>query len=177
MSYAEAYLQVNIIKQCDRLCTKMIKTLSKQLLTQKVLTAKQVLFRIFLIEFTLELLIMLVFRSFPHQLGTLFEGLLDAILLVSFSIPLIYFLVIKPFVVARDEAIVEVNHLAHTDALTRLANRRLVLDYLEMLLANNLKYNDYGAVLLIDLDNFKPINDVHGGDSLALSMHQYAQDD
>ena len=80
----------------------MIKTISKQLLTQKVLTAKQVLFRIFLIEFALELLIMLVFRLFPHQLGALLEGLLDAILLVSFSIPLIYFLVIKPFVIARE---------------------------------------------------------------------------
>ena len=121
----------------------MIKTVSKQLVKQKVLTAKQVLFRIFLIEFALELLIVLVFRTLPHQLDTLFEGFLNAIFLVSFSIPLIYFLVIKPFVIARDEAIVEVNHLAHTDALTKLANRRLVLDYLEMLVVNNLKHNDY----------------------------------
>jgi two-component system, cell cycle response regulator len=143
----------------------MIKELSQPLLTQKVLSAKQIVFRIFFIEFTLELFIMMTFSLFPRLQGTFFQGLLDSTLLVSLSTPLIYFFVIKPFVEVRDETIVEINHLAHTDALTKLANRRLVLDYLEMLVANNLRHNDYGAVLLIDLDNFKSINDVYGHDA------------
>lgn len=153
----------------------MIKLLCKQLLSHKVLTAKQIVFRILLIEFILELIIMLLLRLFLGQHGSLFEAILDSTLLVGSSIPLIYFFVIKPFVEARDETIVEVNHLAHTDALTKLANRRLVLDYLEVLVTSNIKHNDYGAVLLIDLDDFKPINDTYGHDAGDAVLMQVAE--
>lgn len=142
-----------------------MKFISKEFFIKKALTAKQVIFRIFLIELILELGIMLMFRMIPHEAGTLSEAIIDPILLVIFSTPAIYFLVIKPFVEARDEAIVHINHLAHTDPLTKLANRRLILDYLELMVDANTRHKDHGAVLLIDLDGFKPINDNYGHDA------------
>ena len=79
--------------------------------------------------------------------------------------PIIYFWVIKPFAAARDEAIIHINQLAHTNSLTKLANRRLILEYLEMNVAANARHNDFGAVLLMDLDDFKPVNDNYGHDA------------
>jgi two-component system cell cycle response regulator len=134
-------------------------------LTTKRLTVKQVLIRIALIELTLELLIMLVFRYFAVDTETLINAVLDPILLVCFSLPLIYLFVIRPFVKAHDEAIIRINHLAHTDPLTKLANRRLIQEYLQVMVESKAKTGEHGAILLLDLDGFKPINDDYGHDA------------
>lgn len=47
------------------------------------------------------------------------------------------------------------------DSLTGLVNRSYLLKQLEMLLANVKRHKRNGAVMFIDLDNFKPINDTH----------------
>jgi diguanylate cyclase (GGDEF)-like protein len=63
----------------------------------------------------------------------------------------------------------EINDLAFYDRLTRLPNRRLILVRLEQSIAANLKNKKYGALLLVDLDQFKTLNDTLGhefGDSL-----------
>lgn len=59
------------------------------------------------------------------------------------------------------------------DALTGLANRLLLDDRLEHALAKALRNNSRTAVLLIDLDGFKPVNDTHGhaiGDQLLVMV-------
>ena len=60
-------------------------------------------------------------------------------------------------------------HLAFYDDLTRLPNRRLLDDRLAQTMSASKRSRRFGALLFIDLDNFKPLNDKHGhavGDSL-----------
>jgi len=53
-------------------------------------------------------------------------------------------------------------HLAHYDALTGIANRTLFLDRFDHALANARRHGTRLALLFIDLDHFKPINDTYG---------------
>lgn len=56
----------------------------------------------------------------------------------------------------------EIHNLAYYDPLTHLPNRRLLNDRLTMTAAASRRSGRYGAVMFIDLDNFKPLNDMHG---------------
>lgn len=58
----------------------------------------------------------------------------------------------------------EIHHLAFYDPLTDLPNRRLMLERLRQAMAIGARSEQHGAVLFIDLDNFKTINDTKGHD-------------
>ena len=57
-----------------------------------------------------------------------------------------------------------VAHLAFHDALTGLPNRRLLNDRLETALSVSQRQKEHGAVLFLDLDKFKQLNDNFGHD-------------
>lgn len=60
-------------------------------------------------------------------------------------------------------------HLAHFDALTNLPNRFLFQDHVELALAQAARNGRQVAIMFLDLDNFKTVNDTHGhraGDNL-----------
>jgi len=62
----------------------------------------------------------------------------------------------------RKSAEDEIKNLAFYDSLTGLPNRRLLLDRLQQTLAASSRSGEAGALLFIDLDNFKNINDTLG---------------
>ena len=60
---------------------------------------------------------------------------------------------------AKDQ---EIHDLAFYDVLTQLPNRRLLSDRLDQAMATSKRSGRYGALLFLDLDNFKLLNDTHG---------------
>lgn len=74
---------------------------------------------------------------------------------------------------ARKQAEEEIRNLAFYDPLTKLPNRRLLSDRLAQAIVASKRSGLYGALIFLDLDNFKPINDTHGhnvGDMLLIKV-------
>ena len=68
-----------------------------------------------------------------------------------------------------------INQLAFYDPLTKLPNRRLLLDRTAHALANFQRTHSDGALLFIDLDNFKVLNDSQGHAQGDLLLEQVAR--
>ena len=75
----------------------------------------------------------------------------------------------------RKEDEEKIRHLAYYDPLTLLPNRRLLMDRLQHALSTSRRSQHLGALMFIDLDNFKLVNDSLGhdkGDQLLREMAQ-----
>ncbi|HOE41217.1 MAG TPA: EAL domain-containing protein [Rhodoferax sp.] len=68
-----------------------------------------------------------------------------------------------------------INQLAFFDPLTSLPNRTLLLDRLKQAITASVRSQHYGALLFIDLDHFKDLNDSLGHDVGDLLLKQVAQ--
>ena len=75
----------------------------------------------------------------------------------------------------RKAAEEEIKNLAFYDPLTQLPNRRLLMDRLHQALASSDRSRHRGALLFIDLDHFKTLNDTLGHDKGDLLLQQVAQ--
>ncbi|MBI5005939.1 MAG: diguanylate cyclase [Nitrosomonadales bacterium] len=64
----------------------------------------------------------------------------------------------------RKKAEEQIRNLAFYDTLTQLPNRRLLLDRFNQVISACKRSNRYAALMFMDLDNFKPLNDEHGHD-------------
>ncbi|EGV17516.1 bifunctional diguanylate cyclase/phosphodiesterase [Thiocapsa marina] len=78
--------------------------------------------------------------------------------------------------ITRDKAAEEeIRRLAFFDPLTRLPNRRLLLEHLAHAQAKSARSLQEGALLFIDLDNFKTLNDTYGHETGDLLLRQVAE--
>ena len=68
----------------------------------------------------------------------------------------------------------EIEQLAFYDALTHLPNRRLLMDRLQQAMKSSIRSGQYGALLFLDLDHFKNLNDTLGHDLGDLLLQQVA---
>jgi diguanylate cyclase (GGDEF)-like protein len=83
------------------------------------------------------------------------------------------------YAVERKHAEMELSHKAMHDALTGLPNRTLFLDRLKHAVTRAKRHHSLMAVMFLDLDGFKPINDTYGhevGDRLLVALAGRLQD-
>ncbi len=69
----------------------------------------------------------------------------------------------------------KLKHQAHFDALTRLPNRVLFADRLQMMIAQSQRRRELLAICVLDLDGFKAVNDRHGHKAGDLLLREVAQ--
>jgi diguanylate cyclase (GGDEF)-like protein/PAS domain S-box-containing protein len=85
------------------------------------------------------------------------------------------YVVLSREITERKRAVEEIHTLAFYDPLTRLPNRRLLHDRLQQAQAASVRSGHYGAVMFIDLDHFKTLNDTKGHDVGDLLLQEVAQ--
>ncbi len=76
-----------------------------------------------------------------------------------------HFIGLRVDVSERKQAELELSRLATLDPLTGLPNRRALLDNLDRAVVHAAETNVHGAVMCMDLDNFKDVNDALGHDA------------
>ena len=77
-----------------------------------------------------------------------------------------------------EKAHLQIITLVNTDSLTRLANRRFFIDFLEKAMAFAKRHEQPLSVIMADLDNFKSLNDTYGhqaGDQVLVAFGQVMQ--
>ncbi len=131
----------------------------------KLPTKAQVTVRITGVVSASGFLVLAIYSTSNPDLTPFQEAVLKIFSLVILTTPIIYFWVIKPFVIAHQNAIDQAQQMAWVDPLTQLANRRLILQHMEKTLSSAHRHKLYGAVMVVDLDEFKPINDRYGHES------------
>ena len=89
-----------------------------------------------------------------------------------------HFLAVKDDITLRKQAEAEVARLATTDPLTGVANRRRFIEQLGMELDRVRRFGDPAALLMLDVDSFKSVNDTHGhaaGDAVLQHMAELSR--
>ncbi|MDD2699969.1 MAG: EAL domain-containing protein [Sideroxydans sp.] len=84
-----------------------------------------------------------------------------------------HFVAVFVDITERKKAEEEIRNLAFYDPLTSLPNRRLLQDHLQHALSQSARSDQFGALMFIDLDHFKVLNDTKGheyGDKMLVEV-------
>jgi diguanylate cyclase (GGDEF)-like protein/PAS domain S-box-containing protein len=81
---------------------------------------------------------------------------------------------VKSDITSRKLADKKIQEMAFYDTLTKLPNRRLLVDRLEKALISSVRSKSFGALMFIDLDNFKILNDTLGHDKGDMLLQEVA---
>lgn len=84
-------------------------------------------------------------------------------------------LVVSRDITERKQAEEKIRNLAFYDTLTQLPNRRMLDDRLSQTMAASKRSGRYGALMFLDMDNFKPLNDQHGHSAGDLLLREVAR--
>lgn len=99
-------------------------------------------------------------RNELMALGIQLAGFVVIIIIAIFIL-----LRIRSLLALRAEAEEQLRHMANHDPLTGLATRHLGMEFITLAIANAQRNNNKAAVLFIDLDGFKTVNDTLGHDA------------
>lgn len=102
--------------------------------------------------------------NFPIELGLVEVKHLDEITFVG----------IVRDITHRKQRDKEIHQLAFYDSLTQLPNRRLLIERLQSMVDKCSRHLSYGALLFLDLDNFKSLNDSAGHNTGDLLLNEVA---
>jgi len=103
------------------------------------------------------------------QSGQVFWSEIDVVPFARAGEDTSHWVIVARDVTERRTAADAIHRLAFYDVLTGLPNRRLLMERLDVLVAHDHRSKGLGAVLYLDLDNFKNVNDARGhatGDAL-----------
>jgi diguanylate cyclase (GGDEF)-like protein/PAS domain S-box-containing protein len=106
--------------------------------------------------------------------GELFWIELEIVPVDYFSRGLTHWVAVARDITERKAAEDEIEHLAFYDTLTQLPNRQLLMDRLQIALSQSARHTKIGALMFIDLDNFKVLNDTLGHSKGDLLLQQVA---
>ncbi len=122
----------------------------------------KITFKILLIIIILESMIMHLLPFLTVYIPDHYLLWLDAIFLAILATPFLINWVIKPYVSRQVEVITQAEFCAYHDPLTKLPNRRLLTEHIDKSLALSSRNNFISALVFLDLDGFKKINDQFG---------------
>jgi diguanylate cyclase (GGDEF)-like protein len=86
-----------------------------------------------------------------------------------------YFVTVFCDITERKDHEAQIHSLAFYDALTQLPNRRLLIDRHAHAMTVSKRSGFYGAMMFLDLDNFKPLNDLYGHDVGDMLLQEVAR--
>ncbi|GEM_PF-4896160 len=115
------------------------------------------------------------FILYVTEVNPALTGILDPIFLVLFSGPAIYFFVIKPIYHANSKLITNISDKLQHDPITDLFKQHVFAENLKSFSSECARFQLYGAVLSLNLENLKKINSEYGQENGNFILREIAK--